>query len=403
MAEQTITSFLQSFYDSLHRFADAFSRRRFWKLYLALLCSVYCILTNIPQYTALAHGQSRGIAIWHRIDHQIDHPFAADTSNDPESHEARLTFRLTGPLLGKLLPTSDFLQRMKGLFVIQNLCGILFFYLLVCFAERHFQNRLASFLLPWCFAVLYAGKTFFCDTIFFFDGLAYLSLLAAVCTRKPLLVFAAVLLAFFTDERALIGSGFVLLCHVLQNRGQKNRMAVVAVISAVVAYAALRFFLQWRFGLYTPSSDVHILNTAYHTYFGYLLLGAFTAFKAFWLVLILGLFLIRGFWPRTIYAGTLALVTLGGISVFDFSRSISYGFVGLLAVLLYLYRQRAQATALNKLLLVLFAVSFLYPVYDVHRHELFITRSPLSKYLETKYTPMPGDRNASSILEQSTH
>jgi hypothetical protein len=403
MAEQSTTSFLQSFYSSLQHFAEAFSRRRFWKFYLALLCSAYCIFTNIPQYTVLAHGQSRGIAIWHRINHQIDHPFTADTSNDPESHEARLTFRLTAPLLGKLLPTSNLLQRMAGLFIIQNLCGIFFFYLLVCFAERHFQNRLSSFLLPWCFAVLYAGKTFFCDTIFFFDGFAYLFLLAGVCTRKALLVFAAVLLSFFTDERALIGSGFVLLYHVLQNREQQNRPSVIAVIAAVVAYAGLRVFLQWRFNMFTPSSDVHILTTAYHAYFGYLLLGIFTAFKAFWLVLILGLFLLRGFWPRAIYAGTLVLIVLGGISVFDFSRSISYGFVGLLAALMYLYRQKTQAMLLNKLLLVLLAVSFLYPVYDVHRHELFMTRSALSKYLETKYAPMPGDRNAFSIPEQRTH
>lgn len=372
-------------------------------MYLALLCSAYCIVTNIPQYTSLAHGQSRGIAVWHRINNQIDHPFTADNSNDPESHEARLTFRLTAPLIGKLLPTTDFLTRMKGLFVIQNICGLLFFYLLIVFAEANFGNRFLSVLLPCCFAVLYAGKTFFYDTIFFFDGLAYLFLLLSVSSRNPLLVFAGLFLAFYTDERALIGSGFVMLYHVLKNRESKQSTpAVYSVVAAILVYAASRFLLQHHFGMTTPSGDIRFLNIATHTYFGFILLGIFTAFKGFWVLLILGLFAFKGFWPRTIYWGTLLAVVLGGISVFDFSRSISYGFVGLLAVLYCLYKQPAQAGMMNKILVLLLAIGFLYPVYDVHRHEVFLTRSVFSKYFDARYRPMPGDRNGDNVLEQST-
>lgn len=403
MTTEPVTGFLQGFYARLQRFAHAFSRRRFWQFYLALLCSLYCIVTNVPQYSVLTHGQARGIAVWHRLNQQIDHPFTADSSNDPESHEALIAYRLVPPLLGKLLPTTDMVKRMQGLFVLQNMAGFFFFYLLIVFAETHFGNRLFSFLLPCCFAVLYAGKTFFFDTIFFFDGLAYLFLLASVCTRKPVWVLLTLLLAFFTDERALIGSGFVMLYHVLQQQQTKrHRAAIISVLSAVVLYVAMRLFLHLHFGLFTPRGDVHLLTTPVHTYFGFILLGIFTAFKGFWVVLLLGLFVLKGFWPRVIYSGTLLAIVLGGVSVFDFSRSISYGFIGLLAVLFYLYKKEAQAVAMNKVLVLLLAVSFLYPVYDVHRHEVFITRTPFAKYFEARYQPMPGDRKGQSVLEQST-
>jgi hypothetical protein len=383
---------LNNFYTRLQGFVEAFTRQKYWKIYLALICGVYCILSNVPAYTSLTHGQARGIAVWNRINRQIDHPFVGDTTNDPESHEARTTFRLSPPLIGKMLPTENKLYRMTGLFVIQTICGFIFFYLLLVFAEANFTNRLFSFLLPCCFAVLYAGKTFFCDTIFFFDGLAYLFLLASVCSRRPLLVFGSLFLAFYTDERALIGSGFVMLYHVLQVReGKRHRPAIISIVAAIVAYMATRFYMQAQWGMTTPSSDVTLATTTAHTYFSFIMLGIFTAFKSFWLIFILGLFYIKGFWPRTIYSITLLTVILGGISVFDFSRSISYGFVGLLAVLVYLYKEQSRTVVLNKLMLVLFITSFLNPAYDVHRHAVFLTRSVLSKYFDAKYTPMPAD------------
>ncbi len=384
---------MNNFYNRLQGFVDAFTARKYWKIYLVVICSAYCIISNIPQYTSLNSGKALGISIWNRIDRQIDHPFAADTTNDPESHEARLTFRLVPPLIGKMLPTNNMLQRLKGLFVIQNICGLFFFYLLIVFAERNFNNRMFSFLLPWCFAVIYAGKTFFCDTAFFFDGMAFLFLLISVCTRNPLLVFGSLFLAFYTDERAMIGSGFVMLYHVLQvQQGRQHKAAIISIVAAIFTYVATRLFMQFQLGMTTPSSDVHLLNTTAHTYFGFIVLGIYVTFKSFWLILVLGLFYIKGFWPKTIYIGTLFTIVLGGISVFDFSRSISYGFVGLLAVLFCLYKEQERARSLNKILLLLFMTSFLVPIYDVHRHDVYVNRSLLSKYFERMYSPLPVER-----------
>jgi hypothetical protein len=387
---------LANLYSKLEGFVSWFTNRKYWKLYLALICSAYCILSNVAQYKVLAHGEARGIAVWNRINRQIDHPFTADTSNNPESHEARLTFRLTPPLIGKMLPTDNMLHRMTGLFVIQNICGLLFFYLLILFAEANFNNRLFSFLLPWCFAVLYVGKTFFGDMIFFFDGLAYLFLLISICSRNPLLVFGSLFLAFYTDERALIGSGFVMLFHVLQTqRGKPGKPAIISIVAAIFIYFATRLFMQTQLGMMTPSGDINLTNTTTHTYFGFVILGVFTTFKSFWLIFILGLFYIKGFWPRSIYTITLLTVIVGGISVMDFSRSIAYGFVGLLAVLFCLYKEQVRAKNLNILMLILFFTSFINPAYDVHRHEVFLNRSILGKYLEPMYRKMPGDITSS--------
>lgn len=389
---------LTHFYRRLEAFANGFSRYRFWKFYLALLCALYCIVTNVPQYSSLLTGKSRGIPIWNRVNRQIDHPFTADSSNDPESHEARLTFRLTAPLIGKVLPTNDFLHRMQGLFVIYNLCGVLFFYLLICFAEAHFGSRLASFLLPWCFAVIYAGKIFFCDTAIFFDGLAYLFLLIAISSRKPGWVFAGLFLAFYTDERAIIGSGFVLLYYVLQQRlGKDHRAAIYAVFAAGVSYVISRLWLQHSTGMSTPVSDLRFAHVAQYTYFSFILLGVFVAFKSYWLLFGAGLFLFKGFWPRAIFIGTLLAVIVAGVSVLDFSRSISYGCMGLLAVLSFLYQTQKNTATLNKLLAVLFLTSFINPIYDVHRHDLNMTRSVIGRYLEMKFTKSPELRDSKAV------
>jgi hypothetical protein len=380
---------LDNLYNKLQGFVEAFTKRKFWKLYLAIICSLYCIAFNMPQYKTMVSGKARNIAIWNRINNQIDHPFTADLTNDPEAHEAKLTFRLVPPLIAKLLPSTDMLHRMQWLFLVHNICGLLFFYLLIAFAEANFNNRFFSFLLPCCFAALYAGKTFFCDMFFFFDGLAYLLLLISICNRNALLVFISLFLAFYTDERSLIGSGFVMLYHVLQNKeGEMNKPVIVSIILAIVAYLGTRFFMQSQLGMITPGDGINIANIAKSVRFSYFMLGIFTAFKSFWLILIAGLFYLKGFWPRAIYTITLLTIVAGGICVFDFSRSISYGFVGLLAVLFYLYKQ-GKPEDLNKLMVVLLITCLLNPIYDVHEAELFMTRSVIGRYFEAHFLQMP--------------
>jgi hypothetical protein len=271
---------LDNLYNKLQGFVEAFTKRKFWKLYLAIICSLYCIAFNMPQYKTMVSGKARNIAIWNRINNQIDHPFTADLTNDPEAHEAKLTFRLLPPLIAKLLPSTDMLHRMQWLFLVHNICGLLFFYLLIAFAEANFNNRFFSFLLPCCFAALYAGKTFFCDMFFFFDGLAYLLLLISICNRNALLVFISLFLAFYTDERSLIGSGFVMLYHVLQNQeGETNKPVIVSIILAIVAYLGTRFFMQSQLGMITPGDGINIANIAKSVRFSYFMLGIFTAFK----------------------------------------------------------------------------------------------------------------------------
>lgn len=336
-------------------------------------------------------GKARNIAIWNRINRQIDHPFTPDLSNDPEAHEAKLTFRLTPPIIGKLIPGDNILHRMTGLFVLQNICGIIFFYLLILFAETNFNNRFLSFMLPWCFAALYTGKTFFCDMFFFFDGMAYLFLLISICNRNALLIFTSLFLAFYTDERTLVGSGFVMLYHVLQRRdGANNAPAILSIIAAIATYIGTRLYLQTQLGLVSPGDGINIANIAKETRFSYFMMGLFTAFKSFWLILIAGVFYLKGFWPRAIYTITLLTLVIGGMCVFDFSRSYSYGFVGLLAVLYYLYKQPEQQENMNKLVLVLLITCLLNPVYDVHGEELFMTRSVIGRYFEAHFLQLPG-------------
>jgi hypothetical protein len=202
-------------------------------------------------------------------------------------------------------------------------------------------------------------------------------------------VFASLFLAFYTDERSLVGSGFVMLYHVLKNNeGEQSKPAIISIILAIAAYLGTRFFMQSQLDMITPGDGLNIARIARDTRFGYFMLGLFTAYKGFWLFLIAGLFYIKGFWPRTIYIVTLFTLVVGGMCVFDFSRTYSYGFVGLLAVLYYLYKQGNQQD-LNKLVVVLLITCLLYPIYDVHGEELFMTRSVIARYFEAHFLQLP--------------
>jgi hypothetical protein len=364
---------LENLYLRVDGFAQAFTKLRFWKMYLAIICCIYCIASNMPQYKTMVTGKARNIAIWNRVNRQIDHPFTADLSNDREAHEAKLTFRLVPPIIGKVVPSSDLLHRMQWLFIVQNI-----------------SNRFFSFMLPLSFAVLYAGKTFFCDMFFFFDGMAYLFLLVSICSRNSLLVFASLFLAFYTDERTLVGSGFVMLYHVIRNqRGWVNKPVIISIILAIVAYGGTRFYMQTQLGMISPSDGINIGNIAKTVRFSYFMLGIFTAFKSFWIILVAGVFLLKGFWPKAIYIITLFTLLAGSVCVFDFSRSVSYGFIALIAVLYYLYKTQADTKELNKLVLILFITCLLNPIYDVHEEELFMTRSVIGRYFEAHYLQLP--------------
>ncbi len=377
-------------YSKVESFATAISTRKYWRWYLAIFCSIYCIVTNIPTYKTLLDGNPRNPAIWNRINRQIDNPLAKDNSNMAWEHEAKLTFRITPPMIGKLVPSSNIKYRLGSLFLLQNIAGVIFFYLLIIFAEVNLNDKLSRMLLPLCFAMLYNGKTFFSDMAFFFDGLGYLFLLIAVSTRNPILIFGSLFLAYYTDERCIIGSGFVFLYHFVANKDLRpNYRAIVGIIIAVLAYGVTRYYLQSVLGMSTPKEGTGILTVFSNMKVSNILLGQFTAFKGCWLFLIIGMFYFKNKLHKLLYISVLIVIITGGMYVFDFSRTVAYGFVGLLLSLHQIYKNENATSAVNKLLLIVLFFNFINPLYDVHGEELFLSRSVIARFIEASVLKLP--------------
>lgn len=373
---------MAALYNKLSKFAEVFTNKRYWRISMALICAVYCTLSNGPRFNKLVHGVPRNIQLWNWINSQIDSPFEERHSDDPFAHQNKMAFRLVPPLVGKILPTSNMLYRMRWLFFVQNLLGVAFFYLLIKFAESNFLDKFMSILLPLCFSVIYAGKTFFWDNFFMFDGFAFFFLLLSVSTRNWLVVFFSLFLAFYTDERALVGSGFTFLFFLMvsedDKRGQKP---MIAVVTAILVYGLTRYMLMKFTGIHTVTSDISLKTTVTKTPFGYLTLATFTAFKAYWLLFIIVLFYLKGYKQYVVFIVCTLATIFGGLTIFDFARSISYGFIGMLAILYHLHRVYPDKRELNMLVLVLFFASMINPLFNVHWTELFISNPAISKFI----------------------
>lgn len=383
---------MHSFYIKLLNFIEAFQSRRFWKLYLVAICCVYCVLSNVTKYKNFIHGHARDPVTWNWLDRQITDPFMPQESPDIYSHHNKMAFRLTPVFIGKIIPSDNQLTRIRWLFLVQNLMGVGFFFLLISFAENALKSKFLSFMLPVFFTVIYAGKTFFWDHMFLFDGMAYFFLLLSVCTRKWWLVMLSLILAFFTDERALVGSGFVFLIYVIMADDFDKKLGwklMVSVLAAIPVYGIIRLLLGKFTGIYTVTTDIGFTATASVTPFGYFTLATFTAFKGYWLLFIMALFYLKGYKQYGVFIITTLTVILGGLTIFDFTRSISYGFIGILAILYRFTTAYENKQEMQKLLLVLFAVSALDPLYNIHWQELFISNPIMTKFY-TIPDPPPG-------------
>lgn len=277
-----------------------------------------------------------------------------------------MAFRLLPPMLAKLCPSSDLTARMTWLFFLQNLAGLLFIFLLAKLVEKHTGDAV---LVSCSFCVLYTAKSFFCDLSFFFDTFAFLLLLISISSSNFFVVFIAHMLGCFTDERTVLAGGFVMLFHLLQTPGQKKvTNAAIAPLAVILAYIPIRLFLQAHFGIKTASgkgAGMSIIEIFAHSQFQYIVLGIFAAFKSFWLLLLLGLLVMKRMVHRFIYAGTLFFIVFIGVSVYDFSRSISYAFIGVLIVLFELRKQGEDLERLRKLMLVLLFTSWIIPFFSV--------------------------------------
>ncbi len=93
------------------------------------------------------------------------------------------------------------------------------------------------FVCTWTFADIYG----------YGDGFAFFFLLVALLNRNPVIIFTALQIAFFTDERAVIAGGYLLLFHMLIKAYELKDFRFVTLLKNMFLGNNVWVWLAWIF------------------------------------------------------------------------------------------------------------------------------------------------------------
>jgi len=300
-----------------------------WEWRVALVALVFTLLLHPPVLGENAGGN------WDYIEMQARHPL--DPPSAPvTSHGAKLAFRLVPVLLVRLGVTFELWL------IIQACLGLAVFAMLARFAYRHLGDRVLAAGFVFAVAATYVGGQYVFDDHAYFDTLAVAALVAALVAPRYSLQAGALLVAMWTDERAVLATIAVLAYAALL----RDRRRALVVGATAATYAVGRLVLGARYGLNTPAGPdwVDLAVDGLHVSVPGLLL----ALKGLWVFPAIGFVtLVRQGRSITaaLLAGALGLSCAGALAVLDVTRSAAYA---LPAVLVGLAALASQARALQR-------------------------------------------------------
>lgn len=300
---------------------------------------------------------------WDTIEDQIIHPLRPIICYDenPGCHEDKMVFRLFLPALLAIV------RSRIAVYAVQLICWPIFLYLLAREVEGLTQSRSVALYLTLSIMGLYIGGAFPFDFITCGDAFGYFLLLVAAVSRHRMALIISLFLAYWVDERALINSAYVLIyrCLVVAKDepifGRQNWLTVGALLTSWALYLGLRFGLGYLYAVATPTKGAgasFVLAVPILT--NILKLGR--SYELLWALVIAGLW---GLWQQRqtlLLISTLAALGISmivSIMVADTSRSMGYGLVLFLIVLVPALAQLRLSRLQNLLLLTaLFCVFF---------------------------------------------
>jgi hypothetical protein len=305
---------------SVIAFAERVVARRFWRIKITLLSVSLSLFFAFPAYDEVMRPGSRG-STWPAILDQCHDPLQP-RDYESSSHESKLAFRLTVPILAHMLGLE-----LPGLLGLQFFCLLAMFYAVALLAERATGDPASAVLTCLAFALIFPGNVLCSDVYGRFDVVAYCLLALAMSAARPILVAPLIVLAAFTDERALAASGLVFLWFVVLQAGPAsgrifNRNALAVVVAAVV-YLGARLSLVQYAGLRTSSGGTNLLMNQVNMIF----FGMWTGLKGMWLVVVQSLLILlvdRRWFFLGAYGASILVVVAIALSVFDVTRSMGY-------------------------------------------------------------------------------
>ena len=302
---------------------------------------------------ALLHGSQppESLRSEDLLDAQEQHPFDANGAR-PESHGGKVAFRLTMPILGRILH----LDRI-GYFVVLVLAGIVVFAVLHrIITDRTSSPRYAT-LCCLALAFCYLGQAYVADLNIFFDGIAIAFAGGALVVGSAPVAALLAFLALFTDERALI----TIVVGALAVRAVTGTLRPLGLAAGILAYASARLGLQWATDLRSHTEGIGLAITSDLGVWGPV--GVVGAWSSVWLLIVPGLADLR---RRR--GGLLLIVAFVGASasavlVYDVTKSAAYCLPAVVAAIVVLRQTRPQVA--DRLALTAAIVGGLVPAMTV--------------------------------------
>ena len=318
----------------------AFTKKKHWKIKLSVILFLTALFLNFPSYDLVFNKKVSYInETWEAIETQIKNPFSPsqnpmtsleDSNNNFGAHVLKTQYRLTGPLICKMLKV-----KRHGALLIQLVSFYLFFLFLVLILSRDTKDDTTSFLLSIAISLTTVGSVLVFDYRGTFDVLGYLFLVMAIYFRNYLFIYVCLIMASFVDERSFICTSFV-FCYYMMNKSVLSKLLIVVV--SWVSVLLIRAYLKEHFNLELQGwnyIEVFIVNLKYS------LLVFWTSFESLWLINFLAIFLlfVNKSWVKLSAVIIPAFVILiVSLITGDVSRSMCFSFILILVSILVLIK-----------------------------------------------------------------
>lgn len=320
-----------------HRASDILGRlasSRWWAWWAVLLAVVLGVFLASPALHAPDADAPGWVYVRENSGPQLFDPAVAATSQ-----QANTTFRVVPRLIGAAFSLSHPWQFL----LVQLGFGLVFLWTAAKLYAEALRDRISALLLVIALGSTWAGATAWLEVRGLFDAIALALLALSMRARRLPVVVVVLVLAGFTDERAVLATPLVVAWHALRpptpgdradargtldddRRGLRPflRPVPLAAAATVGIHLMIRTWLKHRYGLSeganrSPGEPFSQLSNYPN--------GLWGALEGVWLVVAAGLMGLRRH-RGTAAAGLAALaaipILLAGVSVFDISRAVAY-------------------------------------------------------------------------------
>ncbi|MFT4802902.1 MAG: hypothetical protein ACJA2S_001335 [Cyclobacteriaceae bacterium] len=345
----------------------------------AALLFTITVFFAFPSYdVVLLIKEPTMISTWEAIFAQGEDPLNFNANEYPMgSHEEKLTFRFVPAVILNLLGIDSIVVAL----VFQLISLLLFYILLFDFFRIQIRDRSKAFLFCLAISLTVSGHVYASDYRGTFDTLALTFLLLAVRIRSSYWVIIPLILAYYTDERALIASSGLFVLNLWLKKDLKlisgfKHQENVLLISSWVLYFIIRLILQSK-GLQTGVGGVNLFlhqidKTCYTIFIG------MEGIILFFLMSIAYLYRQKKYAFSALFVGGYLLIFVVSQSVFDINRSMSYGLIIQIITILIINKYSTRdilEKTLGWVILICLAYDDFYPFIAQIFRMIFITET----------------------------